>query len=329
MESGISDFLQQVPVPLIGTLCLSGIVLIGVLIYIVSERSKKRQKAALANSGAGMASLFSSPPEASSAHEIPLHDLPDLDLLTSVPLTPAAPARPAGMHRIQLTEGESVEAVEVLTILRDVADGGLLVQIGAKVYRNPPAVADPEFKRRFNLTMKELASGNRVTLETPAAKPTPPAAAPSAAVLSEAPTAAVSADEPPVPPAAPPPTPPKVTTSEARPVTTTPPPTVPLPGDLPKFKMPDQIDTSRRGRKAPPREVIPEINIAAAIESYLQHKLALTPAYTGRNIHVRPAAHGGVEIDVDGHIYEAVSDIADAEIRAFMANTIEEWQSRQ
>ncbi len=320
MESGISDFLQQVPVPLIGTLCLSAIVLVGVLVYIVSERSKKRQKAALASSGGGMTGLFGSQSDVSSAHEIPLHDLPDLDLLTSAPVTPEAPPRPAGMHRIQLTEGESVEAVEVLTILRDVADGGLLVQIGAKVYRNPPAVADPEFKRRFNLTMKELASGNRVTLETPAAKP-PPAAPPIT-------TEPLTPTEASAPPAAPP-TAPTTTTGEARPVTTTLPPTVPLPGDLPKFKMPDQIDTSRRGRKAPPREVIPEINIAAAIESYLQHKLALTSVFAGRNIHVRPATHGGVEIDVDGHLYEAVSDIEDADVRAFMANTIEEWQSRQ
>ena len=318
MESGLGDFLQQVPIPLIGTLCLSAVVLVGVLAYIFQERSKKRQKAAVANSG-GMAdvSLFSPSSDASAGDDLPLPDLPDLDVLTSAPVAAAPPpSRPAGMQRLRLTEGEAVEAVEVLTILRDVADGGLLVQIGDKVYRNPPAVADPEFKRRFNLTMKELASGNRVTLETPAVKPPPPAVTETAPEATE-PSAA--------PPAAPPP---RVTTSEARPVTA-PPPTVPLPGDLPKFKMPDQIDTSRRGRKAPPKEVIPEINIAAAIESYLQHKLAQTPAYATRSIHVRPAAHGGVEIDVDGHIYEAVSDIADAEIRAFMANTIEEWQSRQ
>ncbi|MBN8638736.1 MAG: hypothetical protein J0M07_25705 [Anaerolineae bacterium] len=324
MESGLGDFLQQVPIPLIGTLCLSAVVLVGVLAYIFQERSKKRQKAAVANSG-GMAdvSLFSPSSDASAGDDLPLPDLPDLDVLTSAPVAPAPPpSRPAGMQRLRLTEGESVEAVEVLTILRDVADGGLLVQIGDKVYRNPPAVADPEFKRRFNLTMKELASGNRVTLETPAAKPTAPAA-PSASTDAPLVTAAD-----PVEPTAAPPTPPRATTSEARPVMATP-PTVPLPGDLPKFKMPDQIEPPRRGRKAPPKEVIPEINIAAAIESYLQHKLAQTPAYATRSIHVRPAAHGGVEIDVDGHIYEAVSDIADADVRAFMANTIEEWQSRQ
>ncbi len=320
MESGLGDFLRQVPIPLIGTLCLSAVVLVGVLAYIFQERSKKRQKAALANSGSvADVSLFSTPADASAGSDLPLPDLPDLDLLTSAPVATAPPqSRPAGMQRLRLTEGEAVEAVEVLTILRDVADGGLLVQIGDKVYRNPPAAADPEFKRRFNLTMKELASGNRVTLETPAVKP-------SAATVISTPPPLV---EPDGAPTAEPPTPPRSTTSEARSVMATP-PTVPLPGDLPKFKMPDQIEPPRRGRKAPPKEVIPEINIAAAIESYLQHKLALTPAYATRSIHVRPAAHGGVEIDVDGHIYEAVSDIADADVRAFMANTIEEWQSRQ
>jgi len=103
-----------------------------------------------------------------------------------------------------------------------------------------------------------------------------------------------------------------------------------MPGDLPKFKMPDKPEIPpRRGRNAPPKEAIPEINIAAAIESYLQHKLMQTPAYAGRNIHVRPASHGGVQIDVDGHIFESVGEVEEVAVREFLATTIAEWQSRQ
>jgi hypothetical protein len=104
---------------------------------------------------------------------------------------------------------------------------------------------------------------------------------------------------------------------------------VPLPGDLPKFKMPDTPpQPPKRGRK-PVAEPIPEINIAGAIEAFLQHKLAFTPEYSTRSIHVRPASHGGVHIEVDNKLYDSVGDVEDAAVREFLTATIAEWQSRQ
>lgn len=306
MESGFGDFLRQLPLPLIGFWCLSGVILIGAVAAVISRRAKKRQQAS------------TTPVTPPSAAPSP-HEMPDLDILTTpmaASVSEPAPAnvtnaaaempsaaplteRPSGTARVTLTEGSApIDAVEVLVILRDVADGALLVRIGDKVYRNPPASADPEFKRRFNLTMRELAAGTRATLET----------APPAVPATPTPEAPTRGGEMPA----------------------TPPPNVPLPGDLPKFKLPDKVEVPpRRGRKAPPKEVIPEINIAGAIESYLQHKLAITQMYPGRSIHVRPAAHGGVQIEVDGNFYESVSDVEDADARSFIAATIEEWQSRQ
>ena len=92
--------------------------------------------------------------------------------------------------------------------------------------------------------------------------------------------------------------------------------------------MPDTPVKPKRGQR-PVAEPIPEINIAEAIESFLQHKLAQSPEYGERSIHVRPALHGGVTIEVDGAFYEAVGEVADEEVREYLTATIAEWQARQ
>ena len=107
-------------------------------------------------------------------------------------------------------------------------------------------------------------------------------------------------------------------------------PDIPLPGDLPKFRMPEKIEPPKRGRVKPERTPVPEINIAAAIESYLQHKLSMTGAFPGRSIHVSQSPlHGGVLIEVDGVFFEAVADIKDDAVREYIAAAIQEWQDRQ
>ena len=104
---------------------------------------------------------------------------------------------------------------------------------------------------------------------------------------------------------------------------------MPAPGDLPKFKMPDGPPVKPKRGQRPVHEPVPEINIAASIEAFLQHKLALTPQYAGRSIHVRPAMHGALTIEVDGKFYDSVGEVADAAVRQYLSTTIEEWQSRQ
>jgi hypothetical protein len=101
-----------------------------------------------------------------------------------------------------------------------------------------------------------------------------------------------------------------------------------LPGDLPSFKLDDNpMPKLKRGQRndLPP---VPEINIAGAIEAYLQHKISLTPDYAGRSIHIYPASGGGVSIEVDGKYFEAVSDVSDPVVREFLSDTISEWQDR-
>ncbi len=299
MESGITDLLGQLPAGIILMFCGSGLLLVLVVGYLIMARNRRAAKAV--------------PPAVAAAPPLSddFGDLPDLDVLASTealridpePPPPtevvpaAAPVAPAGAQRISLTEGEAVDAVEVFTVLRDVAEGGLIIRIGDQAYRNPPAVADADFKRRFHTVLRDLA-GTQQPVEAQPKPATPPKAA----------TAEVSAESSVAPPV--------FAANE------------PIPGDLPKFKMPDNPVKPKRGQR-PANEPIPEINIAAAIESFLQHKLSHSPEYAERSIHVRPALHGGVTIEVDGTFYETVGEVADEDVRGYLTATIAEWQARQ
>ncbi|MCL4879148.1 MAG: hypothetical protein KJ064_21000 [Anaerolineae bacterium] len=72
----------------------------------------------------------------------------------------------------------------------------------------------------------------------------------------------------------------------------------------------------------------PEMGFADQIETYLQAKLLRNPSLFGRSIHVHAAAGGGVSIEVDGQRYEAVSDVDDLDVRRFLQETIQEWESK-
>lgn len=306
MDSGVTDFFRQIPQGFILMFCGSGILLVLVVVYSIYSRRKQVTDAPYPVSAA---------PPVYASYDVAAADLPDLDDLASAELKAhaAAPAkpRPAGAHVVTLAEGENVEVVEVLSVLRDVGEGGLIIQIGGKAYRNPPAYADADFKRRLHNTLRDLNGA-------PAADAAPPAPDVPAEAHEEAEPAAPAPVTP--PPAAPRVPPPQTSRLD---------PGVPAPGDLPKFRMPDgPVVKPKRGEKLV-KEPIPEINIAGSIEAFLQHKLARTPQYGGRSIHVVPASHGGVQIEVDGTYYESVAEVADADVRQFLAATIEEWQARQ
>jgi hypothetical protein len=221
-----------------------------------------------------------------------------------------------GTFTITPKDGSSTEAVEVMAILRDVMDGTLLIQMGESTYQN--INSNPEFKERFSKLMREV--GQMVT-KTSAHAPVAATPEPETSVAPSEPDAVPSTTETmqgnepsfllPKAAAAPPP-----------PVT----PGVKLPGDLPSFKLSDNpMKKIKRGEELPP---VPEINIAGAIEAYLQHKISVTPQYAGRSIHIYPAPGGGVSIEVDGKYFEAVSDVIDVPVREFLSDTITEWQER-
>ncbi len=331
MSSDFSEFLGQ---PFITTmmsiLCVVFLLLVGTIAALVYVRRRKAQQKLAATVTPGFVTAAN---YASSGH-----DMPDLDLLVNTFSSPPAPkpspvavtppavvsASPApirsarkGTFTIIPKDGSSTEAVEVLTILRDVVDGSLLVQMGETTYHN--VSSNQEFKERFNKLMREV--GQMVT------KPAPT----SSIVTEPEPQTPSTETEPPVPSVSdlmqsnePSFLAPKKPTAPPAPYA----PIGTLPGDLPSFKLEDNpMQKLKRGRKAdlPP---VPEINIAGAIGAYLQHKLSQTPEYSNHSIHIYPAPGGGVSIEVDGKYFEAVSDVSDPEIREFLSNTISEWQER-
>lgn len=301
MDSGFSSFFQQIPAGLILMFCGSGLLLIGVFVYLIVARRR-------ASSSALPVTAFSGASEAVAGEA----DLPDLDLLfsrestaseASAVVEPAAPAPVVpdsdGAQAVRLAEGINVRAVEVLTVLRDSADGSLIVQMGERSYRNPPGLADADFKRRFNAVIRELylatfgdslnvpsESGERAAPRAPSATP------------EELAALGLLEDES-------------------------------VPGDLPKYQWdPLQKPVLGRGRK-PRFEPIEDISVAAAIEAFLQHKLAHAPEFAGRKLHVRSAPGGGLRIEVDGQFFETIDEVSDQPAREFLAATVREWQERQ
>jgi hypothetical protein len=313
MGSDLSGFFQQIPFGIIFMFCASGIGLIIAIVFIARARMEKSRKQA----ADGAMPAYNSPASSDDS------DMPDLAMLTDTrTLDKKAPAPPPstpryvsepGRYNVRLNDGRSVEAVQVMTILRDVVDGGLIVQMGDNAYVQ---FEEGDAKQRFMKLMRELSA---------VVKPGSKSDAETAAVEAAAP---VETAPPPSPAPAAPPKP-----KPAAPAIPPAPKGVSLPGDLPKYSLDDRpIEPPKGGMfgraPKPDKNAVPELNIAGSIETFLQHKLQFTPEYAGRSIHVHPAPGGGVAIEVDGEFYDAVSDVTDVEVREYLSTTIQEWQSR-
>ncbi len=316
MGPDVGDFLRQIPPFPIILLCGSAILLMISIFLIVRARIiKAQERATLPFSEPASAPMY--PPAA----QADMGDLPDLDLLVGSSAPPPAPSTAAprqprkGLQAVSLSDGGSAEAVEVMAIMRDVVNGGLIIQMGDKTYRN--LTSDENFKTDFLKVMRELsplvkgapvASTTADMNDTPAQEEAPP----SPYDVADAPAPA----QPPKPYIPPPPA-----------------PDGSIPGALPRYDIDHQpVAPAKRGLLGrgkldlPP---VPELNVAGSIETYLQHKLRYTPEYSGRSIHVHPAPDGGVAIEVDGQFFETVGDVSDSEVRDFLSTTIQEWQTQR
>ncbi len=327
MDSGFEQFFSQIPTGLIIMLCGSGIVLIVSVIAMISARNRRMQTALMAMQAQPYSIPAARRPMVTSmSNALPsdYDDMPDVDsLLNTDTLTTEVPAvrmARSGTFSVRTVDGETLETVEVLTVLRDVTDGGLLIQIGDQIVRNPPALADSEFKRRFNGTISELAKS--LSIPKPAAIPAP-RPAPAVVVTNTDPLSEPSLDDLTDLPVQLPNEPTR-STNTTRAVGV-------APGDLPNFTLSETPMNAKPLRRVPKPtgEPIPEINVGGSVEAYLQHRLSLTPEFAGRSIHIRTSPKGGIVIDVEGKQYEAVGDIEDIDAKLFLAETIEEWQSRQ
>lgn len=242
-------------------------------------------------------------------------------------------------HQVKLNRGDTTEAKEILTIMRDEDDGRLMILIGDKGFRTISEDADA--KNTFKKVMKELSAVITKPDEKPLrqSEPEKPEPEPMTQGPVEQPKSEPKVEEPPAtlgdlamkkPEEK---TPPPV--EEKRTTTTMPPPPMPsgaMPGDLPSFKLEDnpaKETQGRFGRKKMEYEPVPELDIAGAIEAYLQYKMQHSDEFRGRNIHVLPSITGGVRIQVDDTSYAFVDEIEDEAVRAFLQETIAEWQDRQ
>lgn len=226
---------------------------------------------------------------------------PDANPPESVDITGLAPNKMStNPVDVEVASGGDTSAREMISVLRDEADGHLIIQIGNTGYRT---LADnPKAKAGFSKIMKELstvittADDNPPIIENEPIAPTPAPIQSSSSYFDE-----------------------DNKTS--------------LPGDIRVSSMddmPDAYKVDRFGRVKVKKieEKVEEINIAEAIEAYLQYKIQQTPQYQNRGIHIRSAFGGGVRIEVDGQSYEFVDEVADADAREFIQQAIAEWQER-
>jgi len=220
--------------------------------------------------------------------------------------------------QVRLSNGAITTAREILSVQRDLGDKRLLIQIGDVAYRT--LSEDPDAREQFKRVMKEL-SGTIMKPDdappqaqaTPASAQTPPPA-PVAKPVSPAPTPAPVDDEDSAE---------DQTEEDKQPR---------LPGDLPNMTLAEEPDNYKRTRYGYVRvtkvDKAPEINIADAIEEYLQYKIDQLPQFQQRGIHIKSAATGGVRIELDGRSYDFVDEVPDANVRQLLQETIDEWQQR-
>ncbi|MBN1120958.1 MAG: hypothetical protein JXJ17_07765 [Anaerolineae bacterium] len=217
------------------------------------------------------------------------------------PVKASAPARPvqtipAAPIRATTQSVPVGNAVEVMRIMRDIADGSLFVEIDGRSYRKLDDITDPETGRRFMGNVQSLAQFARLgDFNVPddwARIPEPPQI--------------VTA------PPSPPPFPGSKATRTA---------------EIPDSKTPGMFSVKRlRGEKVEIPEPVP---IADQIEEILQYRLSMNPDLMHRSIHIRPGAQGMIRIEVDGISYGSVADVPDESVREFLQSVINEWEARQ
>jgi hypothetical protein len=216
--------------------------------------------------------------------------------------------------QVRLSNGAVTTSREILSVQRDLSDKRLLVQLSDVAYRS--LAEDPDAREQFKRVMKELSGTIMQPDDAPPPVTASPPAKPAAPNIQE-PVAPVTPGVSSVPDDE------EESEEEGRPR---------LPGDLPNMTLADDPDNYKRTRYGYVRvtkvDKAPEINIADAIEEYLQYKIDQLPQFQQRGIHIKSAATGGVRIEVDGRTYEFVDEVTDPDVRQLLQETIAEWQDR-
>lgn len=218
-------------------------------------------------------------------------ETPSLSATTSTSSASSPPLSGSTPPRIPAPVGDTVE---VMRILRDLADGSLLVEIDGQRYKRLADIADAQVGRRFIGNAQALAHFAHLDdVKVPDEWGELPGAA-EARVTSPPPSEAVRQS----PPRAFPSSREQNTASSSKPVSS----------------------EEAEG---------PALSMVEQIEELLQFRLTATPDLAQRSIHVRSALDGGVRIEVDGRYFEGVGEVPDDRVREFIQSIIREWEARQ
>lgn len=212
--------------------------------------------------------------------------------LARLPLT--SEGGPAALTAAQTAPGSPPpDAVELLRAWRDLADGGLIVEIAGQHFRAQDALRQAGMDRRYQNVVRDLETLAAAGATSPAQSATSPAPG--------------SAPEKPGR---------KAEDDQAIPSMS--------PGNM--FR---QMTRAAMGHAPEPVEHPPERSIPDQIEDLLQERLAALPDYQDRSIHVRPSPEGGVRIEVDDTYYDGVGDVADEDVRALLMDVVRQWEQGQ
>lgn len=345
-SSGVGDFFRQIGSLLIIT-CAAGLIWIGLMALVMQRAAERRRRARLgleplpgfhvaayrwimnainpptAGPAAPSRSRPAARPEPMPAPDLDMltGDLPQPDLVDMTgldtprkapePVSPSpepeppveevhdfapetAPVSGEDAAPDQPPQGEPPDSVELLRVWRDLTDGALVVEIGGKRFRSLGELRGADLERRFRNVVRDLDALAAPPRQTP-------------------PSRSATKDE----------TLPRKTRAKQ------PPPEEAPPASMGPGAMLRQMRRAAMGQTPEPVEQKPERSIADQIEDLLQARLAETPSFSGREIHVRPSLAGGVRIEVDGKFFDGVGDVDDSDVRDLLSGVVREWEESQ
>jgi len=187
------------------------------------------------------------------------------------------PARISASGSRTVPARQTGELVEAIRLFRDLATGGLVVEIGGRRYFALSEITDDTIRRRFMGVAESVAQFAEGIASAPSAYLPPPVV-----------TTPIVAASTPVTAASP--------------------------------------EITGKGKK---EEKIVIKSVAEEIEELLQYRLTISPDFLQRSIHIRESHGGAILVEVDGHFYDGVSEVADEPVKAFLQDIVREWEARK
>lgn len=292
------DFFSNSAIPILLAMTLCGALLFGLLlVWAIARRRQKNQPPP----------KDSPPPKAQDDASIPASETIDVDLSLLSGLAadkadaPPSPPSPTPDPRPIPANEPPSQPQELLRLLHQPHSDQLIVEVNGQQYTQLTDISDKKLGQYIlKLTAHLLAFTNGVILTATGIKNL---GAPPPGKLPQPP---VSKSSPSSPPAPLPPTP-------------TPPVSSP------------PLQSGNRGllgRKRPPTEPLPALNLANEINDIVQAKLLASSLADNNRINITSDLGGGIRINVNGQYYASPGDVQNVEIRRLIQESIKEWERR-